>query len=134
MGAALGAVTIANAARWYLNFVSTILLIPLASWLYVQLAFPAIPQSLGGGRPIEVELLVSAEALPDSPEFRDWRPGTEKEQAGQSPVRKPAVLVPVTLYFHTEHELYVRKGSGPILSLSDHAIEGILYNSTSRAR
>jgi len=40
---------------------------------------------------------------------------------------KGSILVPVTLYFRTENELYIRMGSGPIIAVSDHAIEGIVF-------
>jgi hypothetical protein len=103
-----------------INLVLLVFWAIVACGYYVEL-FPKIPQTLGGGRPQSVQLLLSPESIPQAKEFEDWR----KEMA--APEAKQSILVPVTLYFHTEHELIVRKGTGPIVSLSDHAINGIVF-------
>jgi len=117
----------------FLNFAGAICLVPLACFLYVYLVFPLVPQTLGGGRPMTVQLLISADALPKVSEFRDWLPATGKKEpsASEAPAQAPSkepVLVPVTLYFRTDHELYVQKKPGPVVSLSDHAVEGIIFS------
>ena len=100
-----------------------VLLALVACRLYVVEVFPRIPQSLGGGRPLAVELLVSPDALPQTKEFEDWR----TDGAASKTETKESILIPVTLYFRSEHELIVRKGEGPVISLSDHVIEGIVF-------
>jgi hypothetical protein len=110
------------AVAHFVNVAIYIVCIFLACWLYVEV-FPSIPQTLGGGRPLAVELLVSPDMLPQGKEFEGWR--TEGHPSlGET---KGNILVPVTLYFHGEHELIVRKGAGPIVSLGDHAVEGIVF-------
>ena len=89
---------------------------------YTQV-FPLIPQTVGGGKPMSVLLMVSRDALPDAGEFANWKSETSSPPAGE---HKDALLVPVTLYLRTEHEFFVRKGDGPMVSLSDHAIEGMI--------
>ena len=111
----------------FLNAGIYILYVFLACWLYVEV-YPSIPQTLGGGRPLAVELLVSQDALPPGKEFEDWRRADGRgEESPSQPEAKESIAVPVTLYFRSEHELIVRKGTGPIVSLSDHAIEGIVF-------
>lgn len=96
----------------------------LACWVYVEM-YSVIPQTLGGGAPMTVTLIVSADAIPKSKEFADWRLDSGKSVEGE----KEGLPVPVTLYFRNEHELIVRKGNGPIVSLSEHAVEGIVFGS-----
>ncbi len=114
---------IAAVAR-FLNVVLLILILGLACWGYIE-AFPSIPQTLGGGRPQSVKLLMSPESLPQTQEFESWRTETTPPKAES----KQSILVPVTLYFRTDHDLIVRKGSGPLIALSDHAVEGIVFPS-----
>ena len=52
-----------------------------------KLRLSEIPQSLGGGRPMQVELLISAEALPETAEFRSWR-ASEGEQRSQDTAQR----------------------------------------------
>jgi len=112
----------------FMNAVVVICLVPLFCILYIDAIYPRIPQSLGGGRPMSVGLLLSDEALPEAPDFRAWLPTRQKEPVGVPlAAGKHTVLIPVTLYFRTEHDLYVQKDSGPIVALSDHAIDGIVF-------
>ena len=114
-----------SAVYRFVNSIGTICFVQVVCYFYVVAIFPRIPQTLGGGRPVTVQLILSAESLPKSREFRDWLPSTEDARPGKD--AKTSILVPVTLYFRTEHELYVRKGSGPVVSLTDHSIEGIVF-------
>ena len=107
----------------FLTVPYVLLLLVAACVGYVQV-FPIIPQTLGGGKPMSVSLLISRDALPDSGELAAWKTETPSTPAAE---HKDAVLVPVTLYLRTEHEFLIRKGDGPIISLSDHAVEGILF-------
>jgi hypothetical protein len=131
MGRVLGWAYLVAAVGRLVNFFGMVLLIPLACLFYVGIIFPRVPQSLGGGAPITVELLISEEALPKTDVFRDWQPSNGKEPdsaAIPSNELKGSIVVPVTLYYRTEGQLYVRKGSGPIICLSDHAIQGIVFH------
>lgn len=136
-GRILGWVYSATAVLRFVSFVGVLLFIPLACLIYIIAIFPLVPQSLGGGAPIAVDLLVSPEALPKTGVFGDWQPSevpsTLQTGAGQLNDLKPSIVIPVTLYFRTEHDVYVRKGSGstisgPIISLSDHVVEGIVFH------
>lgn len=116
----------AGAAAAVIRFFTTVLLyvyVLLACWLYVEM-FPHIPQSLGGGRPAAVRLIVSPESLPETAEFADWRPAQSADRAAA----KTTLLIPVTLYLHTDREWIVRKGGGPLVSLGEHAVEGVLFD------
>jgi hypothetical protein len=113
------------------NFVAMIcIVLPAACLLYIVAAYPWVPQTVGGGRPAPVDLILSEETLPKTPVFADWLPVADKAlQSSRTPKveGKKNLVVPVTLYLRTDHEIYVRKGGGPIVSLSDHAVEGIVF-------
>lgn len=100
----------------------------LLCWVYVEM-YSVIPQTLGGGKPMAVTLMVSPDAIPKSKEFADWRISNTQPDSEKPEDEKDGFAVPVTLYFRSEHELIVRKGNGPIVSLSDHAVEGIVFDS-----
>lgn len=106
----------------FLSVIAFVIYISLACALYVEV-FPHIPQTLGGGRPLAVEILVSPEVLPQGKEFEDWRTDSSPSQQET----KASILVRVNLYFRNENELIVRKGTGPVIALSSHAIEGIVF-------
>jgi hypothetical protein len=124
---------VAGAFFQFLNYVYLLALILFACIFWVTSVYPLISPTLGGGRPIPIQLILPEESIPTTPEFADWNSREDNAKAPPSSATKTAVAVPVTLYFHTEHELYVRKGSGPIVSISDHAIEAILYPGTQLA-
>lgn len=115
----------------FVNSIATICLVPLACFLYIAAIFPRIPQTLGGGRPVSVNLILPEESVPRGKEFEDWPSPTESAPQGSgasaSVAVKHNIMIPVTLYFRTENECYVRKGSGPIIAFSDHAIEAIVF-------
>jgi hypothetical protein len=113
------------------NFVLMIcIVVPAACLIYIAAVYPGAPQTVGGGRPLPVELILSEETLPKTPIFARWLPNAEVAVQGYPTPKiegKKNLVVPVTLYFRTDHEIYVRKDRGPIVSLSDHAVEGIVF-------
>jgi hypothetical protein len=113
------------------NFVLMIcIVVPAACLLYIAAVYPWAPQTVGGARPVQVGLILSEETLPRTPIFAGWLPAAEGAVQGSPTPKiegKKNFVVPVTLYFRTDHEIYVRKGGGPIVSLSDHAVEGIVF-------
>lgn len=113
------------------NFVLVICIaVPAACLLYIGAVYPWAPQTVGGGRPVPVELILSEETLPKTPIFAGWLPAAEGTAQGSLMLKtegKTSFVVPVTLYFRTDHEIYVRRGGGPIVSLSDHAVEGVVF-------
>jgi hypothetical protein len=130
-GRILGWAYLVAAVGRLVNFVGMVLFIPLACLFYVAIIFPLIPQSLGGGAPMTVELIMSEESLPKTDMFRDWQPSIGKEQDRLAIPRnelKASIVVPVTLYYRNEGQLYVRKGSGPIICLSEDGIQGIVFH------
>lgn len=112
----------------FIDSVAMLCAIPLACFVYVVAIYPLIPQTLGGGKPVDVQLVMSEESIPEMKEFESWV-SSSSSATTSSLTTKRSLIVPVTLYFRTDHDLYVRKGDGPIISLSDHAVEGIIFNS-----
>jgi hypothetical protein len=116
-----------------LNSIFIILLIPVICWTYITAAYPLIPQTLGGGRPTPVALIISEEKIPKTPDFKGWLAGTGESQPSGAPrtIGNPAggtKVIAVTLYLRTEHEIYVRKESGPLVAFSEHTIDGMVFD------
>jgi hypothetical protein len=112
----------------FIDSVVTLCVVPLACFVYVVAIYPLIPQTLGGGKPVDVQVVVSEESIPEAKEFEGWV-SSSRSATTSSLTTKRSLIVPVTLYFRTDHDLYIRKGDGPIISLSEHAVEGIIFNS-----
>lgn len=136
---------VAGVQRFVYVFVELVVIL-LACFLYVIVLYPRIPQTYGGGRPMEVQLIVDAESIPrESSYFRDVLPSenkstsqtenkpiaqTENKSTGQK--SKTSTTIAVVLYYQTEDAYYVRINKvqtpvGPIVSLSSHAVAGIIF-------
>lgn len=115
-----------------INSVAMFCLVPLCCFVYVAAIYPVIPQTLGGGRPVSVKLILSEDSIPQGEGFDSWLPprGTSHTADSSSGSRRnSSIVVPVTLYFRTERDLYVRrKPTDPVVSLSEHAVEGIIFD------
>jgi hypothetical protein len=131
IGKVLYLAELCSAAVRLANILVIAVAIPFFCFIYVWYVYPHVPQTLGGGKPTAVQLVMLREDIPQTHAFAGWVPEkieqTKVISAGAENDSKEAVIVPVTLYFHTEHELYVRNGSGPIAALSEHAVLGIVY-------
>jgi hypothetical protein len=102
-----------------LNAINIAILVTLAVAFYVWVGYPLIPQSLGGGLPLSVQLVVS----------------TEKAQAvlpslGVLPVSatKTALTPTIRLLYITGADYYLEIGSGKRMSLSKDSVSGVLWN------
>jgi hypothetical protein len=102
-------------------------LIFVACGLYVWVVYPIIPQSYGGGEPMNVQLLVDADKLPSGePEPGHPIRGGDNSDAKHS--KAGIVTIPVTLYYETQDAYYFSKNRGPIMSLAHDAVEGVIYS------
>jgi hypothetical protein len=108
-----------------LIFTSLLLLIPVACYVYIVTIYPTIPQSLGGGKPQPVVLMVKMEdvALYD-PQISALFPAMP---AAPTP---PATRMTkqLDLLYATEQVYYVRAANGHIVSLAKDLVQGVLWN------
>jgi hypothetical protein len=116
-------------------------LVPLALILviltvYTFYVYPAFPQSLGGGQPIQARLIIDAKKIPiDSANLRDLFPASVHEVKpagdGTSKPEKPdsKITCNILLHYQTEHAYYIsRRSSGPIVVISPEAVNGVIFN------
>jgi cation transport protein ChaC len=116
---------LALAAESFYRVFTQVLLIVVCIVAYVFIGYPAIPQSYGGGKPIEVQLMVNAERIPKDPGgikalFRSEPGGNDKT----------ITTVPLMLYYETDSTYYFRSVGGPFISLAHDAVEGLIYTET----
>ncbi|MBI1930442.1 hypothetical protein HYR99_40115 [Candidatus Poribacteria bacterium] len=109
----------------FLNFLLVILLIPVASYIYVVIVYPVIPQSLGGGKPMVVRLIVDSEKIPlDTPELRAL---FSPQVNTQEKTNNARTTLPVDLLYLTQETYYVRLPNNPIVSMNAGAVQGIIW-------
>jgi hypothetical protein len=119
--------------RFFLRLVM-LALVPATLCLYVLFAYPAIPQSLGGGKPSQVRLIVDTKKIPtDDTDLRNLFPQSpiENEPANS---RKAELSGPeshttciLALHYQNEHTYYVERTPGPIVAIDHDAVEGVIY-------
>ena len=109
----------------FVAVVVNIIAIPVACALYVWAAYPRIPQTIGGGEPMPVHLIVS-EANLGMLGVLGWSPQNHVENVG-------AHLIPATLRYRTDAGYYVDLPSvdGTVF-LSGGAIDGITFETRSQ--
>lgn len=123
-----------TASQRFTNAFLQVLQLPILCLLYIQFAYPNLPQSVGGAKPMPVTLVFTREDLPRGPQFSDWLPS--ETPAPPDPLQPngeettTTYSIPVMLYLRTENALYVRKGAGPIVSFPEHAVLGVAFDST----
>jgi len=106
----------------FLTFISYAVLLIALLWLYVEF-YPEIPQSLGGGKPVSVNLIVDTEKIPtDAPELRalflpGFKPSSEKAQT----------TVRVDLVYSTKETYYIKNSTNAIIGLKADAITGMIW-------
>jgi hypothetical protein len=111
-----------------------LVLILLALAFYTFVVYPAIPQSLGGGKPSQARLIIDVKKIPlDGVSLRDLFPQSEPGKAiAESPkttADKPEsqITCRVALQYETEHAYYIRRGHGPIVVIDHDAVNGIIF-------
>jgi hypothetical protein len=109
-------------------------LIPLACGVYMWLVYPIIPQSLGGGKPSQVWLIVNTKKIPtDDVALQSLFPvatsekGANQRQGVESTTAEGRTTCKVALQYQTEHAYYVKRGTGPIIVIGGDAVEGAVF-------
>ncbi len=112
-----------SAIRKLLQTVELAGLIVGGIWLYVWVAYPLIPQSLGGGRPTTVRLVILTEkASAFLPDLQD--PGAKPVLDGM----KTAMTSKMKLLYTTKDNYYLSSQTGSRVSLSKDAVAGVVWN------
>jgi uncharacterized membrane protein len=114
--------------------VLTLALIPAACTVYVWWLYPIIPQSLGGGRPSQVRLVLDTKKIPaDDAQLRALFPAPRPDRNGErKPDQTPAesearTTCDVALHYQTEHAYYVRRAPGPIIAVEHDAVDAVIF-------
>ena len=142
------------AVQRFVNVIVELAVMLIACSLYVGVLYSRIPQTYGGGRPMDVQVIIDAESIPqESSYFRDVLPPqskstgqtqskstgqTENNSANQTEDKstrqktKTTTTIAAVLYYQTEDAYYVRIKKeqtpvGPIVSISNHTVEGIVF-------
>ena len=98
-------------------------IIVFAMWFYIWIFYPFVPQTLGGGRPMNVQLMLEAEKIAGGIVL--LLTDGSKTKGG-----KTFTTAPLMLYYETDDTYYVRKDKGPFLSLRHDAVAGVIYSET----
>ena len=107
----------------FLKFLLYISFIPLATYFYVVEVYPLIPQSLGGGKPRVVKLIVDLEKIPlFAPELRALFPHEVNTQT-----TKAITTLPVDLLYLTKETYYVQIADNPIVSMNVGLVQGVIW-------
>lgn len=121
-------------------FISYALKLQFFAWallllvIYIHVVYPRIPQSLGGGRPSPVRLIVDGTKIPvDDVDLGNLFPQgvTEKSTAEKSNRESsgPAsrTTCGIVLHYENEHAYYVQRGRGPIVAIDHGAVNGVIF-------
>jgi len=107
-----------------LNLVGNIMGILLALYVYVWIIYPIIPQSLGGGQPTRVQIVVDGEALPA--ELRIQGLAAENRSLFSPSAR----VLSADLLYMTNELFFIELGSAARLSIKAEAVRAVLWNPT----
>ena len=124
-----------NALRLILQPIYVVIYVAFFIGAYVWLIYPSVPQSMGGGRPEWVQLVVNLEKLPKELTDSVALLGTSRAQSNPTNVPSPAPLVksglsnPVKLLYRTSDLYYVKVPTGEVIALSKGAVDGLLLSS-----
>lgn len=126
---------VAHAVAAFYRFAGRLLLlaaVPAACFAYIYWVYPAVPQSLGGGRPSQVRLMVDSTKIPvGDPALASLFPplASASAQGAESAPHdsKARTTCPLLLHYRTEKAYYVKRGNGPVVIIGDGAVEGIIF-------
>ncbi len=93
-------------------------------FLYIWVIYPSIPQSLGGGAPQNVKLIIDAEKLSINLPIM-WSITSEVDSQDKY---KTIITEKVQLIYKTKDEIYIKTKNGIILSLSNDTIKGVIWS------
>lgn len=116
-------------------------LLPLAAIVialvaYTVIAYPVIPQSLGGGKPSAGRLIIDVKKIPaDDVNLQSLFPRSTNEKkiteagAAASATVESRITCNLALQYQTEHAYYIKRGTGPIVVIDHDAVNGIIFAS-----
>jgi hypothetical protein len=119
---ALGLIRVLAGVMRSMGLVGYALAICIALALYVWEFYPEIPQSLGGGRPSTVTLVVDLSALP-----KNLTPETQSAPSNVVQSGKETVSLPVTLLYLTAGAYFVQTESGIRMSIKADAVKSVIW-------
>jgi hypothetical protein len=93
-------------------------------YFYVWHLYPLIPQSLGGGRPRTVQLLIVTDKA--SAVLSDLQ--ATQTSAKETPGAKGVITAPLALLYMTREDYYIQGRTGLLISLNRDAVEGVVWN------
>lgn len=117
----IGASRLVLAGLQAVNLVSFAALLCLLLFAYVWVIYPSIPQSLGGGKPSSVQLVVEANSLPEVISALG-----ASASASAAPSEKATVRLRVELLYLTKEAYYVET-NGIRLSIKADAVKSIIW-------
>jgi len=99
-------------------------------FLYVWKVYPAIPQTLGGGQPRTVRLLVSTEKVAAILLDIDFHPAAVKKDSIDNIRATDSIVVtsPIELLYTTEKHYYVQNQSGKKIAIATDIVKGVVWN------
>jgi hypothetical protein len=119
---ALGVFRIQMALSEYLGFLINAALICLGLAFYVWEVYPRIPQSLGGGRPVNVTLVADASVFPTN-----LASELQLRSSAVTPLKGETVNFPVTLLYLTKDAYFVQTKSGARMSINTAAVKSVIW-------
>ena len=106
----------------FLSFISYFVLVFALVCLYAGL-YSAIPQSLGGGKPVPVNLIVDTEKVSlDAPELRALFAGDSEPSHAKFRTTKR-----VELLYSTKEAYFIRNSTNAIVTLNSDSVSGIIW-------
>ena len=118
----------ATAIKRSIDLLSMCIALPFILGLYIFAVYPLMPQPWGGGKPMQVQLIVETDKLPpELPQLAmlfDASTGQSNVPATEQKARSTAVL---RLRFQSEHSYLVQLQNGPVVSVSKEAVSAVLF-------
>ncbi|MEE9555031.1 MAG: hypothetical protein V3W18_12100 [candidate division Zixibacteria bacterium] len=113
----------------FINYTVLIMLIPIGCYLYIFHAYPAIPQSYGGGKPVPVKLILDGTRIPsDSMElFHLFSP-----DLSYNIEHHHITTAEINLLYRTSDLYYIGLKNKKILSIPYESILGIVWASNNK--
>jgi hypothetical protein len=116
--------SIYGAYNRFIAFAAYLILLCASLWLYVEL-YSDIPHSLGGGKPVAVNLIVEAEKVPlDTPELRALFSVAPPPSSSQEKAR---TTIRLNLVYSSKDAYFVRISTNAIVALKADSISGVIW-------
>ncbi len=112
-----------NAMKIVLNYIYLALALIFAIYFYVWKLYPQIPQTLGGGKPRTIQLLVDPEKIAGIGTFIFL-----ENKTGDTLKLKSFLTSQLKLLYKTKEQYYIECPNGERISISDDAVEAVIWN------